>query len=193
MTCKPLIVGIGGTTRNGSTSERLLHQSLAVAAEFGGETLAFTGDRLVFPIYGTGRPGSQELEFIDALRRCDGVIIASPGYHGSVSGMIKNALDYAEELRGDARPYLEGRPVGLIAAAAGWQAAGSTLGHLRAMVHALRGWPTPLGIIANSSLANSDCGDQIAVMTRQMMDLAGRLASGRGEGDCNSPVVARVA
>ena len=42
----------------------------------------------------------------------DGLIIATPSYHGGVSGMIKNALDYIEALRDDARPYLHGRAVG---------------------------------------------------------------------------------
>lgn len=172
MATKRLIVGIGGTTRNGSSSERLLHQALAAVADLGAETRAFDGEKLLLPIYGAPNPGSVELEFIEALRCCDGVIIASPGYHGSVSGMIKNALDYVEELRGDARPYLEGRPVGLIAAASGWQAGGSTLQHLRSIVHALRGWPTPLGVVVNSSLPGSDCSDQIALMAGQVMDFA---------------------
>ena len=38
-----------------------------------------------------------------------------------------------------------GLPVGSIACGAGWQAAGQTLSALRAIVHALRGWPTPIG------------------------------------------------
>ncbi len=43
------------------------------------------------------------------------------------------------------------RSVGLIATAYGWQATGSTLATLRSIVHALRGWPTPLGAAINSS------------------------------------------
>lgn len=169
MAARPLIVGIGGTTRNGSSSEKLLRQALGKAQAAGAETLIFSGERLLFPIYGTAKPGMAELAFIDALRRADGLVIASPGYHGSLSGMVKNALDHVEELRGDARPYLEGRAVGLIAAAAGWQAGGSTLQHLRSIVHALRGWPTPLGVVANSSDHGHDCSEQIGLMMGQVM------------------------
>lgn len=179
MVARPLIVGIGGTTRSGSSSERLLHQALAEAQAAGADTLAFSGEGLLFPIYGTAKPGTAEQGFIEALRRSDGVVIASPGYHGSVSGMLKNALDYIEELRSDVRPYLQGRPVGLIAAAAGWQAGGSTLQHLRSIVHALRGWPTPLGVITNSSLPNCCCGDQISLMVGQVMDFAGAFGAGK--------------
>jgi len=189
MAARPLIVGFGGTTRNGSSSERLLHQALAAAQVAGADTLAFCGEGLLFPIYGTGISGAAELEFVEALRRADGVVIASPGYHGSVSGMIKNALDYVEELRGDARPYFEGRPVGLIAAAAGWQAGGSTLQHLRSIVHALRGWPTPLGVITNSSLPDCDCGDQIALMVSQVLRFAD--AFGVGNASMAAPLQSR--
>ena len=45
------------------------------------------------------------------------VVIASPGYHGTVSGLVKNSLDYLEVLREDDRPYLDGRAVGVIAVA----------------------------------------------------------------------------
>jgi len=60
-------------------------------------------------------------------------------------------LDYAEDLRTDVRPYFSGRAVGCIATAAGWPGAVNTLGALRDIVHALRGWPTPLGLTLNSS------------------------------------------
>ena len=172
MATKPLIIGIGGTTRNGSSSERLLHQALSIAQAAGADTRAFSGERLLFPLYGTAKLGAAESEFIEALRRSDGIVIASPGYHGSLSGLVKNALDYVEELRGDARPYLEGRAVGLIAAAAGWQAGGSTLQHLRSIVHALRGWPTPLGVVVNSSDQGHDCSAQIGLMMGQVMGFA---------------------
>jgi len=74
-----------------------------------------------------------------------GLLIAAPGYHGTISGLVKNALDFLEDLSKDERPYLDGRAVGLIATAYGDQATMSTLITMRAIVHALRGWPTPMG------------------------------------------------
>jgi FMN reductase len=113
-------------------------------------------------------PRSQaEQTFLEALRRADGLIIASPGYHGSISGLLKNALDLLEETAGDRRVYLSGVPVGLIATAYGWQATGSTIATLRAIVHALRGWPTPLAAAINSQVSrfseDGACGDPAAV------------------------------
>ncbi len=71
--------------------------------------------------------------------------------------MVKNAIDYTEELAHDRRPYLSGRPVGCIATAAGWQGANTTLAALRGVVHALRGWPTPFGIALNTANTQFDC------------------------------------
>ena len=147
----PLIVGIGGTMTHNSASERVMRHVLAQCSSAGAETFCFDGNALDLPMYGYGTPRTEKaVALIDALRRAEGVVIASPGYHGTVSGLIKNALDYIEDMARDKRPYFEGRAVGLISVAAGWQATGTTLATLRSIVHALRGWPTPMAITVNS-------------------------------------------
>jgi FMN reductase len=152
------VLGIGGSLRAGSQSERALHIALAGAAEAGAQTHALTGGDLVLPFYDSAIPERtpEALRLVEALRRADGVIIVSPGYHGALSGLIKNALDYIEDLRPDERPYLDGRGVGLVAVAFGWQAAVTTLDQLRTITHALRGWPTPLGGAVNSAEVKFD-------------------------------------
>lgn len=180
---QPLILGLGGTTRAGSSSERVLRAALSEVEALGARTEIVAGPDLMLPLYAPEVPerSPEAARLVDLLRRCDGVIISSPGYHGSISGMIKNALDYAEDIAKDARPYLDGRPVGCIACAYGWQATGSTLIALRTIVHALRGWPTPLGIAANSTLplfdSDGGCVDpgfkvNLAIMATQVMRLA---------------------
>ncbi len=101
-----------------------------------------------------------------------------------ISGLVKNALDYCEDMRGDPRPYFEGRAIGCIACAAGWQAVGSTLAALRSVVHALRGWPTPLGVGINTAATKvfddtGRCVDegvdrQLKIMAEQVIDFAHR-------------------
>ncbi|MBA0127426.1 NAD(P)H-dependent oxidoreductase [Haloechinothrix sp. YIM 98757] len=146
------VVGIGGSLRAGSQSERALRIALDGAADEGAATSVITGEDLVLPFYDIAMsertPAAEQL--LDAVRAADGVVIASPGYHGGLSGLVKNALDYIEDLHADGRPYLHGRAVGSIAVAFGWQAAVTTLNQLRTTVHALRGWPTPLGGAVNS-------------------------------------------
>src|SRR5271165_968314 len=155
---RPLIVGIGGTMRLGSSSEQALRFALGKANELGADTELLSGPDIALPIYSpeVADRNATAQHFVAVLRRAHGIIVASPGYHGSMSGLVKNALDYAEDTRDDELPYFDGRAVGLIVCASGWQATGSTLNALRSIVHALRGWPTPLGVTINTSEASFD-------------------------------------
>lgn len=151
---KPLIVGIGGTTRPGSTSEKAVRAVLAHCEALGARTVVCDGASLAaLPHYAPERRerSPEQAAFVETVRAADAVVVGTPGYHGGMSGLVKNALDLLEDLRGDARPYLEGRAVGLIVTAAGWQAGGVVLSALRDVAHALRGWPTPLGVSLNSA------------------------------------------
>ncbi|WP_086829928.1 NADPH-dependent FMN reductase [Allokutzneria sp. NRRL B-24872] len=147
------VVGIGGSIRADSQSERALRVALAGAEEAGARTIAISGSDLVLPFYDPAVTERTEAarRLVDAVREADGVVLVSPGYHGTVSGLLKNALDYIEDLRQEPHPYLDGRAVGCVATAYGWQASVTTLTALRSIVHALRGWPTPLGVALNST------------------------------------------
>jgi FMN reductase len=177
MHTKPLIVGIGGTTIAGSSTERALQIALAAAAEAGAQIQLFGGEALAaLPLYTPGPARAPaEVDLVTAVRAASGVIIASPGYHGSVSGLVKNAIDLLEETARDPRPYLADVPVGLIATAYGWQATGSTVAALRSIAHALRGWPTPFAATVNSAQAKLDatggCSDPAVV---EQLRLVGR-------------------
>jgi FMN reductase len=173
---RPLILGIGGTPRLGSSSERALVVSLKAAEAEGARTLLLSGAELLLPMYLPGqRQSDQVLRLIGALRECRGIIISSPAYHGSVSGLVKNALDYAEELRTDPRVYLDGLPIGCIACAGGWQAAGQTLAALRTIAHSLRGWPTPLGAMLNTSIGLFDAeGNCVDLAAKYQLETVGR-------------------
>jgi FMN reductase len=180
---RPLIVGLGGTPRPGSSSECALRMSLAAAERAGAETVMVCGRDLMLPIYdptiSERSDGTRRL--VSLLGKSDGIIVSSPGYHGSISGLVKNAIDYAEDLRDDTRPYLEGRAVGCIVCAYGWQATGTTLVGLRTIVHALRGWPTPFGATINSAVTKftEECAcldptveKQLHFLGRQVVEFA---------------------
>ena len=156
----PLVVGIGGTIGGLSSTERALRIALDSAAGLGFRTEIFGGAELAcLPLYDPKASSRtpEEAQFVDSVRNASALIIASPGYHGSISGVVKNALDLLEETaRDEARPYLADMPVGLIATAYGWQATGSTIAALRSIVHALRGWPTPFAAAINSQIVKFD-------------------------------------
>lgn len=180
---RPFIVGLGGTTRQGSSSEQAARLALRYAESFGAEVVMLSGPELVMPMYAPESPARapEAQRLVELLRRADGVIIASPGYHGSISGLLKNALDYTEDMRSDPLVYFEGRSVGCIACAAGWQATGTTLAALRSIVHALRGWPTPMGVQINTagkvfapdgSALEDGTDRQVRLMAEQVVEFA---------------------
>jgi FMN reductase len=196
---RPYIVGIGGTASVLSSTEQALQIALAAAERNGADTIMFGGAHLTsLPHYLTGDRSTAAISaFVDAIRAADGVIIASPGYHASISGLVKNAIDYVEETAKDERIYLDGVPVGLIATAHGWQATGSTLATLRSIVHALRGWPTPLGAAINSAgriFKDGLCTDesvarQLDLVGRQVQEFAQRKLNDTWVTGTTAPVV----
>ncbi|MFF0430211.1 NAD(P)H-dependent oxidoreductase [Streptomyces sp. NPDC004520] len=145
-TMAPHIVLISGSLRLGSTCDQVAEWCAQRCAEQGASARVFTGAEIDFPAYRPGLAGSHAAVagFLGELRAADGVILVSPTYHATVSGLLKNALDYVNDIGGPV-PYLEGRAIGTVAVGAGTQGAVSTLTTLRTIGHALRGWPTPVG------------------------------------------------
>lgn len=172
--------------RANSQSERALRVALAGAEDLGAKVTMITGDDLVLPFYDPAVPERSDAarRLVEHLRDADGVVLVSPGYHGTISGLIKNALDYIEDLRTDDRVYLDGRAVGCVATAQGWQAAVTTLTSLRSIVHSLRGWPTPLGSAINSAEVRFDgsgecSSESVATTLRTIGQQVAEFALGR--------------
>jgi FMN reductase len=180
---RQLVVGIGGSTRATSLTDELLRTALAEAEVRGARTMAFGGAFLAqLPIYVADEDSPAAAELVTAVGNADGLIIATPGYHGGMSGLVKNGMDHLESLRNDARPYLSERAVGTIVTAAGWQACGTTLVSLRSAIHALRGWPTPYGATVNSAdpvfaeggVLLEPIAAALRLVTGQVLDFASR-------------------
>lgn len=188
----PLIVGIGGTHRPNSSSELAVRYALQIATSAGVRVQMFDGPSLSFPLYNPADPSRDDraTAFVQALRKADGIILAAPAYHGGISGLIKNALDYAEDMSRDERVYFDERAVGSIACAGGWQAAGATLSALRSVVHALRGWNTPLGVTINTATKvfdgdlclDADVARNLDTVARQVVDFAWAMRARQADG-----------
>lgn len=179
-----MVIGIGGTLRPGSSTEKALRLVLSAAEAAGAETCLFGATHLgALPMYNPEIPErtAEAQLLVETARSAVGVVIASPGYHGTVSGLVKNALDYFEDMRNDEHPYLDGRAVGCVATAMGWQAAVSTLTAIRSVAHALRGWPTPMGAAVNTAekvfdaaggVLDARVGLQLAIVGQQVAEFA---------------------
>lgn len=184
------VLVIAGSTRPQSSSEVAARIAGAAAEQAGARVTYITGRDLILPIYDTetSERTDQARTLVDAVRTADGIILASPGYHGGISGMIKNALDYIEDLAGEDPAYLDGRAVGCIAVAYGWQATVSTLQQIRQVTHALRGWPTPLGATINAmttkfsldgSTEDEGAAQQLQAIGQQVVEFAMKQGAAR--------------
>jgi FMN reductase len=97
---RQLVVGIGGSTRATSLTDELLRTALAEAEVRGARTMAFGGAFLAqLPIYVVDEDSAAAGELVTAVASADGLIIATPGYHGGMSGLVKNGMDHLESLR----------------------------------------------------------------------------------------------
>lgn len=138
------IVGLGGSLRAGSTSLSALEAALEGAADSGARTTLLNLRELDLPMYSPehGIPPAAKL-LADASGSADAMIWSSPTYQGSISGALKNALDWMI-LLGDREPaYLTNKPIGLVATAGGVQGLQS-INAMEFSVRALRGWAVPL-------------------------------------------------
>ncbi|HLU99142.1 MAG TPA: NAD(P)H-dependent oxidoreductase [Thermobifida alba] len=157
MSDAPHITVLSGALANESRTGRLARWCADECRVRGATASVFGGEDLDLPFYRYGdRHGPTAIRLLDDLARSDGVVLLTPVYHGSVTGLLKNALDYVNELASDERPFLDGRVVGCVAIAGGAQGAAAALPAMRAIVHAMRGWPTPLGVAVGAPGADDE-------------------------------------
>jgi FMN reductase len=184
------VVGVGGTLREGSASLGALRRALAAAGEAGADTELLDLRELGLPMYEPGRtleeygPGAGRL--VEELRAADAVLISTAAYHGTLAGVTKNALDFAQFLSGGDHPYFDGKVVGLISTAGGEQAGANATGALVHVVHSLRGVVAPLMVPISKAWQRADrsgditdelYGRRLDSLGDLVVDLAGRLAA----------------
>ena len=147
---RPHVVGIGGTLRDGSTGLRALEIALTAAEEAGATTELLDLRELGLPMYEPGKPleefGEGAERLVEAMCGADAMLWSTAAYHGTLAGVTKNALDFAQFLARDEKPYLQDKVVGLIATAGGSMAAVNAINAMVNVVHALRGVAAPLSV-----------------------------------------------
>ena len=135
------VVGICGSLRAGSHTRMALDLGLRGAQEVSAQTelIDLRDYRLIF--CDGKQDESAYPEDVFGLRRtvrqAQGIILATPEYHGGVSGVLKNALD----LMGF--DEFEGKMIGLIGVSGGRMGALNALNSLRTIGRALHAWVIP--------------------------------------------------
>ena len=184
------VAGIGGTLRENSTSLGALKRVLQAAEESGANTELLALREFDLPMYAPGKKLGDYDEnvecFLEGIREADALIISTAAYHGTLAGVTKNALDFAQFLSRDERPYLDGKVVGLVATAGGEPAATNAIGTLVHVVHALRGIVAPLTVPiprawqvsdGEGNIIDDNYGGRLDNLGELVVDLTSRLVT----------------
>jgi NAD(P)H-dependent FMN reductase len=167
------VLGVAGSIRQGSYSTRSLKIALEYAKKQGAEVRLLDLNTVVLPLYDPSAPASKEVEHTtEAIAWADAVILASPDYHGSMSGALKNFLDYFyEEFAGKVFGYI----------VASHEKGLTVMEQMRTAVRQCYGWSMPYGVSINGpqdftgdEIRNTRLSNRLRMMTRDLV-VYGRL------------------
>jgi FMN reductase len=135
------IVAVSGSMNPESTTRKAVEIVAKASEAEGAEVRRVDLRELNMPVYDCREDESTYPESVHLFKQwmleADAFIIGSPEYHGSVSGALKNALDFigAREL--------EGKFVALVGTSGGALGATNTLNTLNIICRTLHAWPLP--------------------------------------------------
>ncbi len=170
---QPKIVAFAGSLRAGSLNKQLIRLAVEDARAAGASVTLVDLRELALPLFdqdfetASGLPEAAK-RFKGLLRDSDGFLIASPEYNSSITGALKNAIDWASRTESDDEPPLvafRGKAAALCSASPG------ALGGLRGLVH-LRVILGNIGVIV--------LPDQVTIPTaHEAFDESGKLKDER--------------
>ncbi len=165
------VLGVSGSMREGSTSRRALSIVLEAARADDGEAETHLLDlrELDLPMY---RPqptikNESVAEAGKAVQWADAFVFATPDYHGSMSGAMKNFLDYHwTEFAGKVFGYL----------CASHEKGLTAMDQMRTVVRQCYGWSLPYGVAvhgdedfdASANLTNEAAGRRLRMLGRDI-------------------------
>ena len=172
------VLGVAGSMRQDSYSTLGLRMVLEEAKKYYSESYLLELRDINLPLYDPSGPSSNDPSFNNsnnvlekittALKWADALVLASPDYHGSMSGTLKNFLDYFWE-------DFAGKTFGYIIAS---HEKGLTVAdQIRTAVRQCYGWSMPYNISINGekhfdsegNLVNSTLVKRIKMLARDLV------------------------
>jgi len=136
------ILGVASSLRETSYSTQVLKLALEKAEKSGAETRMLNLRELQLPMYHPEQNNSPELDRVtEHVKWTDAFILASPDYHGSMSGVMKNFLDFFWS-------DFVGKTFGYICAS--HEKGLTVMDQMRTAVRQCYGWSMPYGVSVNS-------------------------------------------
>ena len=168
------MAGVVGSRREGSHTQTAVRHALTAAEDAGAATERVDLREYDLPPLDPARDDAGDSAALTStIRRADSVILGTPMYHGSYSGVLKNALDYC------GFDEFEDTTVGLLAVAGGSFPV-TALEHLRSVCRALDAWvlphqaavPRASAAFEGGEFTDPDLEDRVTTLGRRVVEYA---------------------
>ncbi|MDH3361757.1 MAG: NAD(P)H-dependent oxidoreductase [Nitrosopumilus sp.] len=163
------ILGVASSMRESSYSTYVLKLTLEKAERESAETKLLDLRETQLPMYHPEQNSSPELNKVtEYVKWADAFILASPDYHGSMSGVMKNFLDFFWS-------DFAGKTFGYICAS--HEKGLTVMDQMRTAVRQCYGWSMPYGVSVNSDqdfdkqgkITNKNILSRIETMSRDLI------------------------
>ena len=183
------VLGVASSMRESSYGTRTLRIVLDAAQKYEAKTRLLDLRRVTMPMYNPDSymQSNKEIQKVtDDVNWADAFVLVSPDYHGSMSGSIKNFLDYQwEEFAGKIFGYI----------CTSYEKGLTVLDQMRTAVRQCYGWSLPYSISVNGEEDFNEVGEVInSVLDKRLKMVArdlvvyGRLIRGQFLQDVSSKV-----
>lgn len=140
------VLAFAGSTRADSYNKKLVQEAAALARQMGAKVTIIQLNDYPMPFYDADSEMKEGMpKNAKRLRKLmidsDAIIIASPEYNGSLSGVLINALDWASrsEAGGSSREAFQGKKFAIMSASPGSGGGNRGLKHLSAIIEDVGG------------------------------------------------------
>jgi NAD(P)H-dependent FMN reductase len=159
------VLGVGSSMRQGSYSTTALNMILDMAKGNDAETKLLDLRQTNLPMLYAAKDDTHEIgQVTELVEWADAYILATPDYHGSMSGSLKNFLDYFwSEFAGKTFGYI----------VASHEKGLTVMDQMRTAVRQCYGWSIPYGISINPE---DDFNDKKEVINRKLWSRLDMLA-----------------
>jgi len=177
------ILGLSGSYGLTSKNGLLLSVALEECKKLGAEVHFW--DLVEKPLPLVGAEGSWQdanvKEFQALATECDGYILTSPEYHGTMSGVMKNTLDWVY------KDHVGGKAFGLMSTLGGISNS-NTLNHMRISVRWIHGWCVPEQVAVgkvkeafdeDDNLTDTDVAERVVGLAKSVVNAAIMLRDNR--------------
>ena len=177
------ILGLSGSYGLTSKNGLLLSAALDECKKLGAEVHIW--DLVEKPLPLVGAEGSWQdanvKEFQALATECDGYILTSPEYHGTMSGVMKNTLDWVY------KDHVGGKAFGLMSTLGGISNS-NTLNHMRIAVRWIHGWCVPEQVAVgkvkeafddDNNLTDTDVAERVVGLAQSVVNAAIMLRDNR--------------